>query len=115
MGGDPRFDARRRPKLPLRRRPVRGRRVLKAAGEPPIGSSRPRRPWESPEMPFRPDEIADKEFLVGLRGYDKDEVRTFLRQVAEQVAAAEAAPPPPAPAAAPAPAPATEWANLGDE
>ncbi|MGI8711160.1 MAG: DivIVA domain-containing protein, partial [Acidimicrobiales bacterium] len=26
-------------------------------------------------MSLLPEEIADKEFLVGLRGYDKDEVR----------------------------------------
>lgn len=70
-------------------------------------------------MPFRPDEIADKEFLVGLRGYDKDEVRSFLRLVAEQVATAGTPIPAPPQAAVSAPSPtapaATEWANLGDE
>jgi DivIVA domain-containing protein len=30
----------------------------------------------------RPEEIEGKEFLVSLRGYDKDEVRGFLREVA---------------------------------
>ncbi len=33
-------------------------------------------------MSLTPDEIANKEFLVGLRGYDKEEVRSFLRTVA---------------------------------
>jgi DivIVA domain-containing protein len=34
-------------------------------------------------MGFSPDEIEVKEFLVGLRGYDRDEVRSFLRAVAD--------------------------------
>ena len=46
-------------------------------------------------------EIANKEFLVGLRGYDKDEVRAFL----QTVAAAFDAVPAPAPAAPVAAAP----------
>src|SRR5437660_767659 len=33
-------------------------------------------------MPFRPDDIAVKEFLVRARGYDREEVATFLRAVA---------------------------------
>ncbi|MBW3664667.1 MAG: DivIVA domain-containing protein [Actinobacteria bacterium] len=31
-----------------------------------------------------PDEIASREFLISLRGYDRDEVASFLRQVAEE-------------------------------
>ncbi|MCA1839659.1 MAG: DivIVA domain-containing protein [Actinobacteria bacterium] len=34
-------------------------------------------------MPFTPEEIENKEFLITLRGYDKDEVQAFLRAVAE--------------------------------
>lgn len=34
-------------------------------------------------MAMSPEEIAEREFLVGLRGYDKDEVRDFLTVVAE--------------------------------
>lgn len=33
-------------------------------------------------MPFSPEDIERKEFLVALRGFDKDEVSTFLRAVA---------------------------------
>lgn len=33
-------------------------------------------------MAMSPEEIAEREFLVGLRGYDKDEVRDFLTDVA---------------------------------
>ena len=33
-------------------------------------------------MAITPAEIANKEFLVGLRGYDKDEVRAYLQTVA---------------------------------
>ena len=33
-------------------------------------------------MPFSPEEIESKEFLITLRGYDKDEVQAFLRAVA---------------------------------
>ena len=33
-------------------------------------------------MPFSPEEIENKEFLITLRGYDKDEVQAFLRAVA---------------------------------
>ena len=32
-------------------------------------------------MALTPEEIAAKEFLVGLRGYDKEEVRVFLNAV----------------------------------
>ena len=32
---------------------------------------------------MRPDDIINRDFLVGLRGYDKDEVRQFLVEVAE--------------------------------
>lgn len=34
-------------------------------------------------MTMTPDEIADRKFLVGLRGYDRDEVRKFLVTVAD--------------------------------
>src|SRR5688572_31352156 len=62
---------------------------------------------------MRPEEIQNHDFLVGLRGYDKDEVRAFLAEVAAEHAAllaaveqgrtdAAAAPPAPAPAQAPA-------------
>ena len=37
-------------------------------------------------MPLTPDEIADKEFSFGLRGYDQTEVREFLSLVASEVA-----------------------------
>jgi DivIVA domain-containing protein len=66
-------------------------------------------------MSLTPEEIAEKEFLVGLRGYDKDEVRAFLNQVAQAFAAASGGS---APAAAAAPAAAsggTDWSNVGDE
>ena len=36
-------------------------------------------------MPFTPEEIESKEFLVVLRGYDKEEVGSFLRTVANDV------------------------------
>jgi DivIVA domain-containing protein len=35
-----------------------------------------------PAVPFSPEEIENKEFLITLRGYDKDEVQAFLRAVA---------------------------------
>ncbi len=79
-------------------------------------------------MALTPEEIGEKEFLVGLRGYDKDEVRAFLQQVSAEVrraaeaaeTAAETATPDatdaaPAEGTAPAePAP-TDWANVGEE
>ena len=37
-------------------------------------------------MPLSPDEIKSRDFLVALRGYDKDEVETFLHEVADQYA-----------------------------
>jgi DivIVA domain-containing protein len=81
---------------------------------------------EHPLMSLTPDEIANKEFLVGLRGYDKEEVRSFLRTVAVAFGsasqAAEVAPPPyepvveaPAPTPEPEPAPSSsagkDWAE----
>ena len=33
-------------------------------------------------MPFQPEDIAVKQFLVRARGYDRDEVAAFLRAVA---------------------------------
>src|SRR5437588_11520899 len=33
-------------------------------------------------MPFQPEDIACKQFLVRARGYDRDEVAAFLRAVA---------------------------------
>lgn len=46
-------------------------------------------------MPFTPEEIDSKEFLITLRGYDKDEVKAFLKAVAADFRAAidSAAPP----------------------
>jgi len=41
-------------------------------------------------MPFTPREITDKEFLVTLRGYDRAEVKAFLRAVAADMAHLEA-------------------------
>jgi DivIVA domain-containing protein len=83
---------------------------------------------EHPLMSLTPDEIANKEFLVGLRGYDKEEVRSFLRTVAVAFGtarqAAEVAPPahePVVEAPAPEPEPAAassagkDWAELGEE
>ena len=85
-------------------------------------------------MAITPDEIANKEFLVGLRGYDKDEVRAFLHQVADAFSTLSTAPPPvpatpegimepttyePAVAAPVAPTASTatgsDWAELGEE
>lgn len=40
---------------------------------------------------MRPEDIQNHDFLVGLRGYDKDEVRTFLAEVAAEHAALLAA------------------------
>lgn len=34
---------------------------------------------------MEPQEVAGKEFLVGMRGYLRDDVRTFLRAVAEEL------------------------------
>jgi DivIVA domain-containing protein len=71
---------------------------------------------------MRPDEILHRDFLVGLRGYDKDEVRGFLADVAaehaELLAELEAARSGPAPTAdltvADGTAPADDdFANLG--
>lgn len=39
-------------------------------------------------MPFAPREIEDKEFLISLRGYNRDEVRAFLRAAAADYRAA---------------------------
>lgn len=38
-------------------------------------------------MSLTPEQIASQEFAVGLRGYDQDEVRDYLRKVASLVAA----------------------------
>jgi DivIVA domain-containing protein len=75
-------------------------------------------------VPFSPEEIESKEFLVVLRGYDKDEVGSFLRSVADDVralndqiaqggngATTEAAP---APTVAPAPVEQAAPAQSGD-
>jgi DivIVA domain-containing protein len=68
-------------------------------------------------MALTSEEIATKEFLTGLRGYDKDEVRSFLQTVAGEFESAgrgaEAAPAPAAPAAGAAAG--GDWSNLGDE
>src|SRR4029077_9834702 len=37
-------------------------------------------------MPFTPREITDKEFLITMRGYDRVEVKAFLRAVAADMA-----------------------------
>ncbi|MCU1352458.1 MAG: DivIVA protein [Acidimicrobiales bacterium] len=67
-------------------------------------------------MALTPDEIAGKEFLVGLRGYDKDEVRAFLAEVADELrTAGPAAAPEPAPAAPAATAAAPDWTQMGEE
>ena len=36
-------------------------------------------------MGLRPEDIESKEFLVALRGYDKDQVREFLGEVAAEM------------------------------
>lgn len=67
-------------------------------------------------MPFSPEEIKSKDFLVALRGYDKIEVETFLQEVASEYAdlraevtlAREQGRPGPATAADP-------YAELGDQ
>lgn len=82
-------------------------------------------------MALTSEEIAGKEFLVGLRGYDKNEVRGFLRTVATEFAEAgerpadtadaddaDAAAEPVVQEAEPAVAPSTgasDWSNLGEE
>ena len=45
-------------------------------------------------MPFTAEEIENKEFLITLRGYDKDEVKAFLRAVAADFKAASDSPVP---------------------
>jgi DivIVA domain-containing protein len=86
------------------------------------------------QMSLTPDEIANKEFLVGLRGYDKEEVRSFLRVVAVAFSSAQEAaqappatepepavepvagfPPPPQPEPAAAASAGKDWAELGEE
>lgn len=52
-------------------------------------------------MALTPDEIAEKEFAFGLRGYDQEEVRAFLHLVAAEVASG-AIPPAPGGGAIPA-------------
>lgn len=91
-------------------------------------------------MSLTPEEIAEKDFLTGLRGYDKEEVRAFLRTVADAFSTAiepapvteepQAEPEPPtevdataAPSASTAdtadtavtPAGGVDWSNVGDE
>src|SRR4051812_30731841 len=66
-------------------------------------------------MTLTSEEIATKEFLVGLRGYDKDEVRAFLVTVAREFVTAGAPQAADAPTGDPAPEAAGNWANLGDE
>src|SRR4051812_39934029 len=72
---------------------------------------------------MRPEDIQHRDFLVGMRGYDKDDVRSFLAEVAAEHAALqrelEARVSTPAPAAAAAPAPVAaaaaddDFENLG--
>src|SRR5438874_346715 len=71
-------------------------------------------------MPFQPEEIACKQFLVRARGYDREEVGAFLRAVAADheealraLADAASAEPQPAPAgdAAPPMSVAERWAS----
>lgn len=58
-------------------------------------------------MPFTPEEIENKQFLIGLRGYDRMEVDSFLRAVAadmrDLLEQASRKPEAPAPAVEPAP------------
>jgi DivIVA domain-containing protein len=70
---------------------------------------------------MRPEDILERDFMVGLRGYDKDEVRSFLAEIASDQAALlteletlRAAPPVAAPAPA-EPAPVLVQAGPGDE
>jgi DivIVA domain-containing protein len=70
---------------------------------------------------MRPDEILHRDFLVGLRGYDKDEVRSFLADVAaehanllaELDAVRSGAPAPAAPAPAAKAEDEDDFENLG--
>jgi DivIVA domain-containing protein len=55
-----------------------------------------------------PDEIRVKEFLPSLRGYDADEVRSFLHAIADSLDQQAATPEPPA---LPAPDPRDELAS----
>lgn len=50
-------------------------------------------------MSLTPEQIAEKDFLVSLRGYDKEEVRSFLRSVAKEFGTAIESAAPPAPTA----------------
>lgn len=66
---------------------------------------------------MNPEDIQHRDFLVGMRGYDKDDVRSFLAEVAAEYAqlqreldAQQAAGTQPAPASAPA---ADDFENLG--
>lgn len=72
---------------------------------------------------MRPEDIQDRDFLVGLRGYDKDEVRAFLAEVAaehasllaelEQARSTPNAPAPPAAMAPPQAEVSDDFDNLG--
>lgn len=65
---------------------------------------------------MEPEEIESKEFLVSLRGYDREEVDAYLRELADEIRRLStnigtAA----APSAAPAGDPATFYKQIGDE
>lgn len=72
---------------------------------------------------MRPEDILERDFMVGLRGYDKDEVRAFLAEIASDQAdllaeldALRSAPAPEVVEAAPVmvqAAPGDEFENLG--
>jgi DivIVA domain-containing protein len=59
-------------------------------------------------VPFSPEEIESKEFLITLRGYDKDEVNAFLRAVAADYRAVMSSAPDPS-------APRAGYEALGEE
>ena len=42
-------------------------------------------------MPASPDELENKRFVAALRGYDKDEVDAYLRELAQELREAQAA------------------------
>ena len=69
---------------------------------------------------MEPEEIESKEFLVSLRGYDREEVDAYLRELADEIRQLSTnigttAPPSAAPSAVPAGDPATFYKQIGDE
>lgn len=58
--------------------------VCSSPGATVILPGEPPHRWKAIAMPLSPEEIEKKQFLVALRGYDKDQVDAFLQQVSEE-------------------------------